>query len=499
MSIKTPRLIQDRCGVYYFRLIVPLVLRQSVGKTEFRRSLRTKDAAIARQRALELSLAVEAMNMNPKITDFPHLLGTDPNTRKLIEVDFERGIFRSDTPEESARMEKIVANAAHVRNVALQSSLAATLPSSKCGTDLEKAKTGFLNQRQITLAGATYRKDVGIMNAFIKNVGNMDVAMVQAKTVREYKEGMIAKKLAATTINDSLTVVRLFFEYCIESNIAVMKNPANGLQIPGANNLAESYDPFTEEELKKIFEPGLYLKKSRLPDLYWGPLLAVFTGARAEELASLTLDQVFPAKGIWLINILKGKTENAPRQVPIHDQILELGFLEYVKALKAAGYQRLFPHLQDGKNGYKKNMCRQFGEYLDLPEVNIVNPLKVFHSFRHTVVTALTNAGVNEGLKRKLVGHDLGTQQSSHDDYIHASMLTPPNLQIAINKLNYEDVDFSKLKRAQDTFMPIIAKRIVQQAELKKKKEEKAAAEAKAKAEAEKLTGKVEGPRTTAI
>ena len=27
MSIKTPRLIQDRCGVYYFRLIVPLSWR----------------------------------------------------------------------------------------------------------------------------------------------------------------------------------------------------------------------------------------------------------------------------------------------------------------------------------------------------------------------------------------------------------------------------------------------------------------------------------------
>jgi hypothetical protein len=78
-------------------------------------------------------------------------------------------------------------------------------------------------------------------------------------------------------------------------------------------------------------------------------------------------------------------------------------------------------------------------------------------------------------------------------------MLTVPNLQIAINKLNYEDVDFSKLNRAQDTFMPIIAKRIVQQAELKKKKEEKAAAEAKAKAEAEKLNGSAKGPKTTAI
>lgn|GEM_PF-2794159 len=80
MSIKTPRLIRDRCGVYYFRLIVPLALRDSIGKTELRRSLRTKEADIARHRALILSAHMEAVMVdprfltNPSIADFPHLL-----------------------------------------------------------------------------------------------------------------------------------------------------------------------------------------------------------------------------------------------------------------------------------------------------------------------------------------------------------------------------------------------------------------------------------------
>jgi integrase len=235
-----------------------------------------------------------------------------------------------------------------------------------------------------------------------------------------------------------------------------------------------------EAELQKIFEADLYLKKSKLPDLYWGPLIALFTGARAEELASLDISQIFHVKGVYIIHILDGKTVNAKRRVPIHEQLLDLGFLDYVNCVKGAGYTKLFPHLQDGKNGYKKNMCRQFGEYLDLPEVNIVDPLKVFHSFRHTVVTALTNAGVNDGLKRVLVGHDIDTRTSAHDDYIHASALTVPNLQIAINKLHFEDVDFAKLKREQDSFLPIIAKKIIQQ------KERKARDEAKSKAEAGK-------------
>ena len=493
MSIKTPRLIQDRCGVYYFRLIVPLALRQSVGKTEFRRSLRTKDAAIARQRALELSLAVEAMNMNPKITDFPHLLVANPNIRKKINVDVERGIFQSDTPDEAEQVVKIVASYAEMKKASAQSGIAAVLPVSKCGKNLEQAAIEYLAEKKTTIAAATLLKHKGALKAFTAETGNVDVAMVRVFNVTDFKKKLLANNRAATTINDQLSALKSFFDYCISNQLVTTANPASGLLIPGANNLAESYEPFVEAELQKMFAPGIYLKKSKLPDLYWGPLIALFTGARAEELASLDVSQIFPVKGIYIIHILDGKTVNAKRRVPIHDQLLALGFLDYVKCVKDAGYTKLFPHLQDGKNGYKKNMCRQFGEYLDLPEVNIVDPLKVFHSFRHTVVTALTNAGVNEGLKRALVGHDIDTRTSAHDDYIHASMLTVPNLQIAINTLKYDDVDFSKLMRPQNTFLPVIAKRIVQQAELKKKKEEKAAAEAKAKAEAEKLSehGKV--------
>ena len=480
MSIKTPRLIRDRCGVYYFRLIVPLALRQSVGKTEFRRSLRTKDAATARQRALELSLKVEAFSVTRNISDFPHLLGANPDVKKLIEVDFERGIFRADTPQESALMASIVANHAEVRKVAAQSGIASVLPSSKCGKNLEEAAKDYLSEKKTTIAAATLLKHKGALKAFTAETGNLDVAMVRALNVTDFKKKLLANGRAATTINDQLSALKSFFDYCIDNQLVNMVNPAQGKLIPGANNLAESYDPFVEAELQKIFAPGLYLKKSKLPDLYWGSLIALFTGARAEELASLDISQIFHVKGIYIIHILDGKTVNAKRRVPIHDQLLALGFLDYVNCVKGAGYTKLFPHLQDGKNGYKKNMCRQFGEYLDLPEVNIVDPLKVFHSFRHTVVTALTNAGVNDGLKRALVGHDIDTRTSAHDDYIHASMLTVPNLQIAINKLHYEDVDFASLMRAQDSFLPIIAKKIVQQ------KERKARDEAKAKEEAEK-------------
>ena len=503
MSIKTPRLIRDRCGVYYFRLIVPLALRQFTGKTEFRRSLRTKDSVVARQRALSLSLEVESMMVSPKflsnptLGDFPHLLRADAKQRirEKIVIDLPRGIIQTDTDEEAAQLPAILAGmAAAARQAEMAARISAVLPMAKCGTNLETAKTEFLKERKLTLKDSTWRKHRGIVEGFIKTIGNMDVAMVGAKAVTGYKTGLIDQGRGARTVNAHLTVLEGFFEYTISHYSVNMVNPAKNLVIADEDNNAEKYELFTPEELQRIFQPDFYRKKMKLPDFYWCPLIALFTGARAEEIASLDVAQIYPVKGIWIIDILKGKNNNAKRRVPLHQVLIDLGLVDYRMSLARAEYKKLFPHVQPGTNGYRKNMTRMFGTYLDLPVVNIIDPLKVFHSFRHTVVTALTGKGVNEGLKRAMVGHDVDTRQSSHDNYIHPSALTVPNLHDAISRLDYEGIDFAGLKISQESFLPIIAKRIIQQAEQKKKKAEKAAekakvaAEAKAKAEAKTAT-----------
>jgi len=489
VSIKTPRLIQDRCGVYYFRLIVPLSWRHIVEKTEIRRSLRTKDALIARQAALLLSARIEALMASSKQTSLQlaenqlkALFNNEAPKMKVRvfgngELDIE-----TDTLEEAKEARAIVAEHRKKHSGTISDAMAA-LPASQCGTNLEQARDDYLGERSTTLSEkGTIPKIKGVLKAFIAFAGNVDVAMVQPSLVKDYKKKMLAEKKASTTINDHLVVLTGFFDYCVANKVATMTNPSRGLLVVGAHKKAKSYKPFTQPELAKIFHPELYTKKMKLPDFYWGPLVALLTGARAEEIASLDLEQVYAEKGIWLIDILDGKTENAVRKVPVHDELLALGFVDYVKCLQKAGYKKLFPHLQDGKNGYKKNMCRMFGEYLDLPEVNVVDPLKVFHSFRHTVVTKLTGVGVNEGLKRAMVGHDIDTRTSAHDDYTHLDALTIANLQTAINKLKYDGLDFSKLKLPVDAFLELIARRIKQQAEAKERAEQKAKAEAQAKA-----------------
>jgi len=472
MSIKTPRLVRDRCGVFYFRFIVPLAWRVTIKKTEIRRSLRTKDASVARQSALLLSARMEVFVRRSKTVTNEEMplekveeellswMRKDTESYKMIARLYPNGEFHieTDTVEEAEIARDIIANHTKSRTLAMQA--VDTLPTSRCGTTLSRAKSDYELEKKSTLAASTLTKHRGVLKAFIDYKGDVDVEMVRAEDVAEFKTKLLTEKRAATTINDQITVLHNFFEYCINNKQARIVNPAIKLHIQGANNQAESYKPFDEVELQKIFQHDLYIKKMNQPDLYWGPLLALFSGARAEEIASLELSQIKCVKDVWIIHILKGKNANAVRRIPIHKQLISLGFLEYVDCLRTAGYERLFPHLQDGTNGYKKNMCRTFGKYLDRPEVNIIDPLKVFHSFRHTVVTALTGKGVNEGLKRAIVGHDIFTVTDAHVDYTHIERLTVPELQNAINRLHYEGLDFAALKLPANAFINLIEERL---------------------------------------
>lgn len=103
--------------------------------------------------------------------------------------------------------------------------------------------------------------------------------------------------------------------------------------------------------------------------------------------------------------------------MPIHSHLLKLGFLDYVRALRSKGEDRLFPELRfDVHKGYGKDSGRWFnelflGKTLKLPR----NGKKVFHSFRHNFTTLIDEAGYDEHSRerRQLIGHERGSSLSA--------------------------------------------------------------------------------------
>jgi integrase len=197
----------------------------------------------------------------------------------------------------------------------------------------------------------------------------------------------------------------------------VTQNPVSGMLLKLPKEKSDRL-PFDSDDLRKMFnapifigrrserawkEPGaLVIKDSD----YWMPLLALLTGARANELLQLTKGNVLQEEGVWIIDIGgRVKTKGSIRKVPLHPELVPLGFIDWVTSLKIRPEDRLFrevkPASADGK--FSTNYSKRFGRFLD--SVGMNDDRKVFHSFRH-LFTDLLRAKADEGVIKAILGHD---------------------------------------------------------------------------------------------
>lgn len=92
--------------------------------------------------------------------------------------------------------------------------------------------------------------------------------------------------------------------------------------------------------------------------LFYVLLLVWYTGARREEICKLRLVDLDVVNDIYFLRIAStetGRVKNmtAVRCIPLADELIRLGFIHYVDALKAAGETLLFPEI-DPADGTKR-------------------------------------------------------------------------------------------------------------------------------------------------
>lgn len=172
--------------------------------------------------------------------------------------------------------------------------------------------------------------------------------------------------------------------------------------------------PFELEELRLIFGPeGLVsITKASGGGGYharaWLPLLALFTGARLDELGRLETGDIIDA-GCPRICIRQAKNQSSVREVPLHPKLLELGWLEYVEGVRKAGYSTLWPYMtsKSAKAADSEVLGRWFNRWLHT--VLKLPATKVFHSLRHTFKDLCRNAGIPRDVHQSLTGHSKQT------------------------------------------------------------------------------------------
>ncbi len=180
------------------------------------------------------------------------------------------------------------------------------------------------------------------------------------------------------------------------------------------------------EELKILFGHDLmrgFAANPKTANNCWLPLIGLYSGARINEISQLNpnADIVKDADtGIYYFHFTdegldqKLKTRASKRIVPIHSKLLELGFLDYVKRVRAGKHTIIFPEWLPRNGRAGSNSTKWFSRYLidaGLKDETVGARLAGFHAFRHTFITHAINNGIDNF--QAITGHEEGLGLSS--------------------------------------------------------------------------------------
>lgn len=269
--------------------------------------------------------------------------------------------------------------------------------------------------------------------------------------------------ISVTTINEGhLARLNAVFKWA-ENNNYVAKNVVQGVRVDGkkTKNKTDARHPFSRGQLSTLFTGPLFTgcdskRRSHLPGKYkikdhryWLPLLGLFTGGRLSELAQLEVMDIRNDGDISFIRIEEGldeqgnqvkrlKTEDSRRSVPLHSELLKLGFLNYVSEQEKRGERRLFPSCERDKSGSFSAFTKWFGRHLT--KTGVKTDKTSFHSFRHNFEDAMRQSIGDEELRRVLAGRAYDTSATIYGDGFSIERLNEEIL-----KISYPELDLSNL------------------------------------------------------
>ncbi len=292
-----------------------------------------------------------------------------------------------------------------------------------------------------SLTDATMEKYRVSVNDFIEIIGDKSVMDVDHKDGRYFREKLhclpthrtktykdktaselFALKLprdeclSKDTIKHRLNHVRRYLEWLVVRKFAT-DNPLKGVSVVSEN---KSYPAYTDDDLARLFKSPIYdiqhpkCRGIGTQSRWWLLLLATFTGARIGELCQLRITDVVSSDGLLCLSINDDdfktlKTGAAKRLIPVHPALLELGFSEYITALKGREEDRLLPSIPAPTNAKKAGAAASdwYGQkYHPVYLKSFKKEGKVFHSFRHTFIQSAMSANAEMSKLQQMVGHE---------------------------------------------------------------------------------------------
>lgn len=223
-------------------------------------------------------------------------------------------------------------------------------------------------------------------------------------------------QISSVTANNHMNRLREFFRWC-ESMGYISRNPLpdDNIPMPKVSKQAKR-NPITDQEAKQIFahplfteHKGIKTRKIQHASHFWLPLIAAYSGMRLGEISQLSVGNIRKLGEHWCFMVEQIseehylKTPNAQRAIPIHNELIRIGFIQFVDYVRGNGGERLFNNIRLLQGNYSNKpsewFIKQFRDNLGLPLH--VTP----HAFRHSVKDKLSRVEANPENISRLLGH----------------------------------------------------------------------------------------------
>lgn len=482
-----PYLLKSRHGIFYFRKIV--FIHPKNRRKEIRLSLKTRHKRTAVFLSSMLNMVVISQlttRKSLKLSEYDELKTLLKNYICSVEEKDEKLVITGLKLFDGAKIDKaeisgsedskdftqfITDTAEKLSSLERSRSINQTLSSTR----LSEAQQAYINNllaaekvkpKTITSYEAKFRD-------FIEFSGDLELHEISEGLIIEYKNLLkqlppnknklpefkdltlpeAAKKNTGKTLSDQtirahMNAISALLNYCIKRGW-ITYNPAATLIPKKREKDGQARVSFTSEDINALYlnEFMSELRNDMSTYSYYLPMLALYTGARLNELCSLRVEDVFIENTeIPCIRITEykdritgiqytTKNNNSKRYIPLHPDLKRIGFFKYIKTLKKLNVYRVFPELTNTRDGLGQAASKWFSRFKKVFLTGEDCNVKTFHSFRHTFINHLLNNDTPIHILEQLTGHR--KQSNSVIERHYRDLKEIKDLYESIKSINY--------------------------------------------------------------